>query len=344
MSPFLERVVEVWPVGGWAGRTVLLAVSGGADSVALLRTVAAIRPSDAAGRLVIGHFHHGLRGEAADADAKFVAALAERLGIECRVGHADVAALAAQQGDGLEAAARAGRYEFFRDAAESIGARYVVTAHTADDQAETILHRIVRGTGLRGLRGMARARALGPAVSLLRPLLEFRRAELREYLEAIGQAFREDTSNADRRYTRNRLRHDLLPLLAEQFNANVVEALARLGQIACQAQAVVEPLAEAAVGTSVRDDGACVIVDCEILAGCPPYVVREALTSIWRRQGWPVQAMGQREWDLVAELIVRGAEDARHVLPGGVHVSRARRLLRLERGPATAERHSGKNS
>ena len=125
----------------------------------------------------------------------------------------DVDRLAAQAGDGLEAAARKARYRFLEQAAGRMGARFVATAHTADDQAETILHRIVRGTGVRGLAGMAR---VGPAGTCHADptLLGIRRDELRAYLDALGQPYRHDPSNADRRFTRNRIRHGLLPAIA----------------------------------------------------------------------------------------------------------------------------------
>ena len=116
----------------------------------------------------------------------------ERLGLACEIGEGRVAEAAALQGDGLEAAARAERLAFLQAAAERFGARYVVTAHTADDQAETVLHRILRGTGIAGLAGMRRARPLGPAVTLIRPLLAIRRAEIRDYLAELNQPFCED--------------------------------------------------------------------------------------------------------------------------------------------------------
>jgi tRNA(Ile)-lysidine synthase len=116
--------------------------------------------------------------------------------------------------DGVEAAARAARYEFLQATAERLGARYVATAHTADDQAETVLHHIVRGTGLAGLAGMSRARSLGAAATLIRPLLSFRRRDVIEYLGALGQSYCEDTTNRDPAFTRSRIRHELLPLLA----------------------------------------------------------------------------------------------------------------------------------
>ena len=165
----------------------------------------------------------------ADDDEQFVVELCRRLEIPCRVGQADVAALAKEQGDGREAAAREARYAYLLELAHDIGARYVATAHTADDQVETILHRIVRGTGLRGLAGMTRVRPLSPHVALVRPLLSVSRDEVEVYLRWLGQDWRDDATNQEREYTRNRIRHELLPLLAAEYNPQISAALTRLG-------------------------------------------------------------------------------------------------------------------
>ena len=194
---------EAWPPSQWANVTVVVAVSGGCDSVALLRAMAALK-AGGEGRLCAAHLNHQLRPDA-ETDERFVVELCGRLGVPCEVGRMDVGRLAAQAGEGLEAAARKARYRFLKQTAGRLGARFVATAHTADDQAETILHRIVRGTGIRGLAGMARARRLGHA-TLVRPLLGVRRAELQAYLDAIGQPCRHDPSNLDPRFTRNRIR------------------------------------------------------------------------------------------------------------------------------------------
>ncbi len=124
------------------------------------------------------------------------------------------------------------------------GARYVATAHTLDDQAETVLHHVLRGTGLAGLAGMTRTRPLGPNVTLIRPLLEFRRRDLLEYLKTLDQPYCVDATNSDVRFARNRIRHELLPLIERDFRPNVAEALVRLASLAGNAQRVVEAAAD----------------------------------------------------------------------------------------------------
>lgn len=283
--------------------SVVVAISGGADSVALLRAMHALK-TGGEGRLSAAHLNHGLRGPEADADQAFVADLCAKLGVPCHMGRADVEKLAAERGDGLEAAAREARYRFLTRAAAEAGARFLVTAHTADDRAETILHRILRGTGIAGLAGIARTRFLPEAgLTLIRPLLGIRRAELIAYLDELGQPFRHDPSNRDPRFTRNRIRHDLLPMLAEGFNPGVVEALLRLGTLAGEVQTVVDRLVEELAARSVvaRTPGFAEI-EAAPLADQPRYLLRELLIAVWREQGWPMQSMGFAEWDELAGM------------------------------------------
>ncbi len=316
LHPIEVSLAAAWPPHAWRDVTVLLAVSGGADSVALLRAMTTLR-TDGEGRLVAAHLNHQLRGDQSAADETFVIELCRQLGTPCEVGHARVDRLAAGSGDGLEAAARKARYEFLQQTATRLGARYVVTAHTADDQAETILHRIIRGTGVGGLAGMDRVRPLGP-VTLIRPLLAVRRADLLAYLDELGQCYRSDSSNDNTRFTRNRIRHELLPYLARQFNAGVVDALLRLGTLASQVQTVVDSLVEdLAQRCVVLESPDTVQIDTTVLADEPCYIIRELLMAAWHKQSWPMQAMGFAQWDLLAEMIT--AEIPRkQMFPGGV--------------------------
>jgi tRNA(Ile)-lysidine synthase len=332
-GPRLERqLAESWAPADWAELTVLVAVSGGADSVALLRALAAIR-LPGPGRLIAAHFNHQLRVSAED-DEAFVRDLCREWGLSCEVGRADVARQATRQGDGVEAAARHARYQFLQATAERLGARYLVTAHTADDQAETILHRILRGTGLAGLAGIPRSRPLGPAVSLLRPMLGLRRADVAAYLAELGQTYRDDETNLDLDFTRNRLRRELLPQLAEQYNPRVVEAILRLGQLAGEAQDLIAGMAQGLGDRCVRPDGADrLTIDCQPLIGQPPQLVRECLLLAWRAQRWSEQAMGFDEWERLSELAMQTPPAAALsiTLPGAIVATRTERLVTLER-------------
>ncbi len=286
------------------------------------------------------HFNHRLRAEESDGDQAFVEAICGQWGVPLEVGAAPEDGLrAASPGRrNLEAAARHARYGFLARTAAAKGLRYVATAHTADDQAETILHRILRGTGLAGLAGMARARPLGSAVTLIRPLLGFRRRETLEYLEQLGQPYRFDSSNLHTRWTRNRIRLDLVPRLESQYNPQVVEALIRLGRLAREAQEVLGGMVDSLWDRCVRPDGAGgVSVNRHTLAGVHPYLVRELFVTVWRRQGWPLADMGFEEWDQLARLAtedVGGAVPGRnqgavHMFPGGIRAEPAGEELRL---------------
>jgi tRNA(Ile)-lysidine synthase len=322
---FESRLAESWPPDAWAGVTVLVAVSGGPDSVALARGLAAIGRRGP-GSVTLAHFNHRLRGPDSDGDEAFCRDLARRLDWPCEIGRAAEAAKASD-----EQSCRDERYSFLCEAARRTGARYVATAHTADDQAETVLHRIVRGTGLAGLAGMPRARELADGVSLIRPMLSIRREDAHAYLAAIGQGFRTDESNRDLRFTRNRIRHDLLPRLSADYNAEVVEALLRLAAQAGEAQAAIDAIArELAARAVVSGRPDHVVLDCRQLAGQPRHLVRALLVNVWREQAWPQQAMGYSEWDRLA-VLAAGQSDGRHVLPCAIEAARAGERLELTR-------------
>ena len=363
-TTFAQKLILAWPPELWRDVTVVVAVSGGPDSVALLRGLtAAAGPGQ--GHLTVAHFNHGLRGEQSQADEAFVADLCHALGVECTVGRAGkVAAATAANGEreqraalenivreadeendqgtgrSCEADLRAARYQFLGDTARQVGARYVVTGHTADDQAETVLHRIVRGTGIAGLAGMRRHRQLIPGVSLVRPLLNVSRREVLEYLAAIGQVYREDHTNAELRFTRNRIRHELMPYLSANYNAGVVDAITRLASLAGEAQEVVAGLADNLADRSIAAERPGeATVDCDVLASAPRFLVRELLIAVWRRQGWALQAMGFERWEELAELALARqlpADVWKKVFPGSVSAARDGRVLRLLALPAPA--------
>ena len=310
--PLDQRLAEAWPPEAWSEVSVLVAVSGGIDSVALLRGLVQLK-TGGVGRLVVGHFNHRLRGEESDGDARFVARLAEEQGLEFRCGQLEPEDLGVCP-DGVEEAARRRRYQFLTDAAERLGARYVVCAHTADDQIETILHRILRGTGIGGLAGIPRCRRLSRAVTLIRPLLEVRRVELRDYLAALGQPYREDSSNSDCRFTRNRIRHNLLPELVKDYNPAVGEALLRLGRLAGEVQGVVDGLVRGMMEEGVVEGAADgTLIRRDKMEGQPDHLVRELFVAVWQARGWPLQSMGFEEWDSLVQMLLSAPKSSEAV-------------------------------
>lgn len=207
-----------------------VAVSGGADSVALLRLLLELR-ADLGIVLAVVHFNHKLRGEESEADEDFVRELAASHQLELHRADADTRRFAREKELSLEAAARDLRYSFFGRLIKDDTVDKIATAHTLDDQAETVLLRVFRGTGTSGLAGIRPRLKVGDG-AIIRPLLSTRRTELREYLQQIQQPWREDSSNFETTFTRNRLRHELLPLIEQNFNPDLAESLSNIAEIA----------------------------------------------------------------------------------------------------------------
>lgn len=211
-----------------AGDRVAVAVSGGADSMALLRLLLEARQE--LGMVVsVAHFNHRIRGVEADQDEQFVRSVAQQFDLQFHSGSGDVPAHAQEKKLSLETAARELRHAWFATLLQEGCADKIATAHTEDDQAETVLMRVIRGTGTRGLAGIA---PWQKDKGLIRPLLPVTRKEIENYLQHLGQPWREDQSNQDLRHSRNRIRHDLLPLLQRDYNPAVRETLADLAEVA----------------------------------------------------------------------------------------------------------------
>jgi tRNA(Ile)-lysidine synthase len=321
---FLEDLASALPTPGLWAMPFIVGVSGGADSVALLRGLERLVPPAARRRLIVAHAEHDLRSEASD-DRAFVAQLAERLGVEVACRRIAVRTPDGHR-DGLEARARRRRYDFFRAVARDHGGRYVLVAHTADDQAETILHRALRGTGLTGLAGMRPARQLTAGVSLLRPMLGVTRADARGFLADIGQAWREDPTNADVRHARNFLRHRVLRECEAGPYPAAAAALVRLGQLAAGTAAAFDAAtSQLLAGNSHRHRDGGVLLRTNELALLPRQLRAELVVALWRREAWPQQDMTRGHYDRLADLIADCSlepDTARAIdLPGGVRAS-----------------------
>ena len=308
--------------GIWAAPTVV-AVSGGADSTALLLGLVALAPPPA--RLVVAHAEHDLRATAA-ADREFVTALAARFGLPFVWRRLAVRAADDDAGAGIEARARRLRYRFLEEVAGEHGARHVLVAHTADDQAETILHRILRGTGPAGLAGMAVARELCAGVALIRPLLAVWRSDVREYLAAEAEAWRDDESNADIRFARNFLRHEILARCAAGPYPAATAALGRLGRQTGQLAAALRSAAEHLLDAHARRraDGTLELRTVS-LGGLDPYLLAEMFAALWEREGWPRRDMTTAHYERLATLVraVDGSAGGITDYPGGVRVTAA---------------------
>jgi tRNA(Ile)-lysidine synthase len=332
-EPWIDRVerrLARWCAQG-LGKAWLIAVSGGGDSVGLLRILHSLA-GPLGLRLSVAHLDHGARGEAARADAAFAAALAGSLDLPFVLG-----TWRPTRSGHFESDARRARYDWLTEAARARGASVIAVGHTRDDQAETILHRIVRGTGSRGLAGMPRTRILAskPRITLARPLLGVSRREVREYLAVLKQPYREDASNADLARTRARIRHDLLPKLAGEYNPNVVLALVRLGALASSLEhalgADLRALERSVVLAKTPD---CVVLKHGTLQSIPFFLRTELLRRVWRNAGWPEASMSARRWRRLAGL-VQNHEIPRIEVGGRVEVMTEQFFLVLRRVPAS---------
>jgi tRNA(Ile)-lysidine synthase len=251
---------------------VAVALSGGADSVALLIALREIASADGFQLVGAAHLNHQLRGAESDMDAQFCRELAAALTLPIEIENADVSTLAAQSSVSIEQAAHTARYAFFDRAASRLGATTVAVAHTKDDQAETFLLRLLRGAGPRGLGGMHPRSGI-----VVRPLIDTSRAEVRDFLRARDIRFREDASNADLSIPRNRIRHELLPLLDARFSPGIVDVLDREATIAREDADYLDAAARAAGARLIARTDRGVEIDADALVHEPAAIMRRVI-------------------------------------------------------------------
>src|SRR5690625_1796301 len=303
------------------GDRIIVGVSGGPDSVALLHVLTLLGAGEPTPpfTLVVAHLHHGLRGASADADAELVAALARRWGLDAVIERTDVAALARTRGVGIQEAAREARYEFFLRLAKERGADRIALAHHADDQVETVLFRFLRGTGPKGLAGIPPVRG-----AIIRPLIEVTRETILDHCRRYDLPFREDPSNLDMRYRRNRIREELIPLIEERYNPAFRSAMIRLARIHREEDEFLEgyaadiyrSLAQEIAGPGAEGEPPVpseVFLSREALAALHPAMARRVVRRALSRLRMPGKAMG---WDVVQRVLeaVGGPFD----LPGSI--------------------------
>jgi tRNA(Ile)-lysidine synthase len=312
------------------GERIAVAVSAGADSVALLHLLLELREKNGM-VLSVAHFNHQLRGKASDADEKFVKRLAKKYNLEFFLAREDIAARAKRERRNLEEVARKARYAFFERLVHEEGIAKVAIAHTADDQAETVLAHILRGTGLAGLGGIHPESGV-----LFRPLLGVRREQLRRYLGAKRQGWREDASNLDTKRMRARIRKKLLPLLEGSFQPAVVEHLCQLSELAREDENYLHGLARQWQKTLARElsEEVCLPLP-EFLAGqnaLKTRVLRQIVESVKPRGGQLSAGHVAR----ILRLASQQNSGKSLPLPGGVEVRRDRDALRFRAVGTTA--------
>jgi tRNA(Ile)-lysidine synthase len=316
----IERYRMIQP-----GDRIGLAVSGGGDSLALLFLFEELRETLGV-TLAVLHFNHRLRGDAAETDERFVRDLAGEHGLACLVRREDVGAEAKRTGRNVEETARERRYAFFRQLTADGRVTRIATGHTADDQAETVMARVMRGSGLRGLAGIHPV--LGPVV---RPLIEARRSELREYLRQQQRGWREDETNLDTSRLRARIRQRLLPSLEAEFGSGVADRLAQLADLARNDEALLEEIVEERFGGLARRRGSELRLRArDMVEPSPEFKSREAREAMAARLAR--RAAREVKRDLrgitaghiarILDLARAGTSGNRLELPGGLVVER----------------------
>ncbi len=309
-----------------AGAAIACAVSGGIDSVAMLHGLIAVNEiHERRWRLHVAHLDHGLRETSGD-DGRFVESLTQSLGLSYTQQSSDIREESKRAGAGIEETARRIRYDFLERVAREIGAAHICVAHHADDQAETVLHRILRGTGIRGLAGMRNIRPLrdGGDIQLVRPMLTFSQCELQAYLNARGLPWRHDETNDDpATATRNTIRLELLPRIAELVNPGAASALVRLAEHARRCDAAIRQFAlDALRHMHVDESTGSVRLTAASIAGLPTAVQSEIITILLDRIAASRKEIGLERIDAVLALIT-GGDHKRHIeLPGSVTATR----------------------
>ncbi len=335
MANLVEKVSAFLRPLDLKGQTLVIAVSGGPDSIALTRVLCHLRAELGLESLVIGHLNHQIRGAESVRDMDFVKEFTLQLqqcdpAIRLETDQMDVPEEARRRKESLETTARNVRYEWLTNIATMHQAQWIATGHSADDQAETLLHRLIRGTGIRGLRGIPAERNLVQGLKVIRPLLGITRNEILEYLKDIGQTFREDSSNRDFRFTRNRIRGELLPLLKENYNPEIVSTLCRL---AFQADDIVQEQ-EQQIRVMIQQvelpqAGRLLIFDRSKLKDYSRWMIREMFYTVWEREQFSLGEMGFKEWDRIAGVCLD--EITAVDLPGAVRVRAIGNVVQVEK-------------
>lgn len=295
------------------GDRVVVGLSGGADSVSLLEILSSLKDEYNL-TLIPAHLNHRFRGDESDGDDRFCRDISARHGLKLVSEGVDLPALIREKGLSPQAGARQVRYDFFRRTAAARGASRIALGHHADDQAETFLMRLLRGAGSRGLSGIPVYRDPG----VIRPLLEIRRREILEFLEERGVAYREDSSNSKDIYLRNRIRLELLPLLAERYNPTIVDGLCTTADLLREEDDYLRQLAEEHFDPIPVDDGFA--IDLSAMQSLHPALVRRVVRMAASHGETEDREISARHVSAVIALMSRPGSSARVDLPGDLEV------------------------
>lgn len=301
------------------GQTVLVAVSGGSDSVFLLQALNHLKNKLKLKKIVVCNLDHGIRGKESSEDSLFVKKIAESLNLGFIHKKIDLSKIRSK-GLSTEEAAREERYKFFNDAARAVKADVIATGHTLDDQAETILMRIIKGASLKGIIGISPVREEGP-LKIIRPLFELEKAEIEKYLDERGAEYRVDSTNAEPIYFRNTIRRDIMPFL-EKYNPRLKRVLCSLAE---HLREDFEFIKEAKLKARGQESG---VKDGEIeiklkdLVLQPRAIQKEILRDLLEKSGGEVKKLSFKHWKEMEQLLKHKGKGRALDLPGDIRVTR----------------------
>lgn len=341
----VKEVELSWPTDRWRDVGVVIGCSGGADSVALVRALSSLQQSlrqagtSPRGFLIVAHFNHQLRGEESDQDQTSVLHLAQELGLQIEIQQASKrkAGLAGPPTSDLaeqvnraeldtdEASLRHARMQFLIQVAKQNGARYIALAHSMEDNVETVLHHLMRGTGPSGLAGIGHPLPIESDLVVTRPLLHTRRELIRHALSEQNYAWREDQSNLDCRYRRNWIRHQLIPMMESEYPSSV-EAIGRAIELQSSWRHCIDRMASKWLDRHVKaNPDFCILKDSET----DRPILIAAMQKLWADHHWPRQSMNQKHWETLAEMI-QGRRTSPCTLPSGIRVIESQLNIRID--------------
>lgn len=311
------------------GDGIILALSGGADSVALFHVLLSLKDKYRLD-LYCAHFNHQIRGMDAQADALFASSLCEEHGITCFIRSEDIPAIAKERKSGIEETARLIRYRMLFELKDKLGLQKIAVAHNLDDQAETILMRMMRGTGLFGLTGMEYQRADG----IIRPLLDIEKKDILRYCKEKEYSYRDDYTNVEEEYTRNRIRLSLIPSIERDFNPNVKHSIVRMGSLLKEDSDYLEKIAQGFY-EHIRQSGErrSVCLDLDELQGLEAALSKRVLRLAMRDCSGNIVGIEQRHVEEILRFVQDSQVNKQIHLPNGLFVSKSYDTLCFAKHP-----------
>jgi len=308
---------------------VLVGFSGGPDSIALLHALLKLR-QEFSFTICIAHLDHGFRGEESRADRKFCEDLAEKLGLDISCEEIDVPRIAKEKGLSPEEAARFERYDFFKRVAVAKKITKVAIGHNRDDQAETILMRAFRGSGMSGLGGISPIKSMG-SLTIIRPLIDISRREIEEFVKENGFEVRRDSSNDKILFTRNRIRHDLIPYLEKNFNANIKEILANTAENLRSENEFLEKLARRKFKSmSKRSNSSEIAIDIKKFKKQSAALRKRILRAALEELKGNLRRLTYQHWKEMDELVEKRPGNSIVDLPGGINVVKNKNKILIQ--------------